>query len=157
MTKRTLWYTVIMIAAGGLLLGAGSTLSAQESATPEIQAGTEAGAPKKAPTLKDLARVIETLRKENAALKTKLVALESRLNELERAGRPPDLERRVRALEAVGTVDVYRELGLSRSQTLETWHRDAHRSDPNVKLPTRREWEEWHERDHQLRRLYFPK
>jgi len=137
----------------GFLLAFTPELPAQESATPEVAPGTGEVPAKKPPTLKELARIVERLQKENAALRQQIAALESRLGALERPQRPSDLERRMRALEAAGTVDVQRVLGLSRNQTLDSWHRDAHRTSSDLRIHTEREWEDWHQRDHQRRGL----
>lgn len=134
------------------MLLAGSVADAQEAATPEVRAGTQPPPPpKKPPTLKELARAVVALQNENAALKARIVSLESRLQALEAGSDLSDLEGRVRMLEQSGMPDVHRALGLRPGQTLELWHRDIHRTDSRVRFPTERDFENWHLRDHQRR------
>lgn len=141
---------LLAVGMGAVVLSAGSVSYAQEAATPEVRAGTQP-VPKKPPTLKQLARMVATLQKENAALKNRIVSLESRLQALEAGPNLSDLEKRVRVLEQSGMPDVHRALGLRAGQTLELWHRDIHRTDSRVRFPTERDFEDWHLRDHQRR------
>jgi len=125
-------------------------LPAQESATPEVQAATPT--PKKPPTLKELAQMVELLQRENLTLKSNIPALQTRLDVIERAPAVSDLDRRVRALEQSAVTDIYRELGIPRGQSLDVWHREMHKRDSSLRLRSERELEDWHRNDHQRRR-----
>jgi hypothetical protein len=139
-------FTVLL--CGGVCFSQEAPVS--RAATPEVRAATAPPA-KKTPTLKELAQTVESLEEQIVALKTRIVALESRLQAFDAAPDPVSLERRLRTLEQAGQVDFRRDIGLPRGQTLEAWHRDSHRTDSRLTIPTQRDFESWHLRDHQQR------
>jgi len=121
---------------------------AQESATAEVRPAT----PEKVPTLKELAAVLTAVQLDNSRLNSQVQALQNRVQALEQRPSADDYERRIQNLEQVVVNDVYRKLGISPGQTLESWHREVHKRDRSLRGWTERELEDWHKRDHERRR-----
>jgi hypothetical protein len=123
---------------------------AQESATAEVSPATPT--PRKAPTMEELAATLTALQMENSQLRSQVQALQTRVQALERQPSTADFERRVQALEQGAASDVYRRLDIRPGQTLESWHRDIHKRDTNLRIRSERDLEDWHKRDHERRR-----